>query len=77
MKKCLLIDIQEGSYDKQFECTILLNGSLSDILLCAQEAMYKVNEQINATKPEDMPKNIFWTTLVATMGERLLEESKR
>lgn len=77
MKKCLHINIEEGSYDSQFECTILINGKLADIFLYAQEAMYKLNEQINVTKPEDMPKNIFWTTLVATMGERLLEESKR
>lgn len=39
------------------------------------EAIYKINETVNRTGK--LPKNGIWTVVCESVGERLLEESKK
>jgi len=63
--------------DELVNTSIMLNGSVVDVTVYACEAMYKINQQINAAIPDGYPRNAFWNCVVERMGERLLEESKK
>lgn len=74
--KFLKITVEDLGNDS-VNTTIVLNGSVVDVTAYACEAMYKINQQINAAIPERYPRNAFWNCVVERMGERLLEESEK
>lgn len=75
-KTMLKIEVNEIG-DGNYETMLYIAGPVTDVLQCTCEAMYKLNEQVDRCKPNDMLKNFFWNTIVACVGERMLKESER
>lgn len=75
-KTMLKIEVNERG-DGEYETMLYIAGPVTDVLQCTCEALYKLDEQVDRCKPNDMPKHFFWNTIVACVGERMLKESER
>ena len=76
MSTILKIEVNKKG-EGEIETTLYIAGSVTDVLQCACEAMYKLDDQVDECTPDDMPKHFFWNTIVACVGERMLKESER
>lgn len=77
MEKTMLKIEVHNVGDGQYETMLYIAGPVTDVLQCTCEAMYKLNEQVDKCISDDMPKNFFWNTIVACVGERMLRESEK